>query len=406
MLYQIPTKTWSECAVALELAFPADTHREPQIHPRACRRRLRSAACDGGGTARCARCAAGGGGPRDGGVSPDVGCGQRRASHRHHDRAVCGTRRSGRSPRRQTQECPADRPRLRSRRRDAPHGRDRARFGCRRRPRRGCADVVHAGQGRSAIAQGRWISRSDEVRPRGGAIDLVRADNGSKPGRNYHGWLWGAKPVEVGSFPGLSFTRVVLTPHEGEFKRLFPDLASVGWAEPAKPNTAGTGDDVGLQPEGASAQPTIQRKLSKLDRARAAAERSGAVVILKGPDTVIAAPDGRAAINDNAPPWLATAGSGDVLAGFVTGLLAQGMPAFEAACAAVWMHGECANHFGPGLIAEDIPEQLPKVLRAWALRDLAWEEGRMTAPAERPPNPPLRRSSSMRCSASSHCAGG
>jgi hydroxyethylthiazole kinase-like uncharacterized protein yjeF len=126
---------------------------------------------------------------------------------------------------------------------------------------------------------------------------------------------------------------VVLTPHDGEFSRLFNVI---------------------------HIDPHVH---DKLEKARAAARMTGAIVLLKGADTVVAAPDSRASIADNAPPFLATAGAGDVLAGMIGGLLAQGMPAFEAASAAVWLHGEAASEFGPGLIAEDISEALPAVYR-------------------------------------------
>ena len=134
----------------------------------------------------------------------------------------------------------------------------------------------------------------------------------------------------------------VLTPHPGEFERIFPGL--------------------------------LKSSAQRITAARAAALRAQAVVLIKGPDTVIAAPDGRAVVNVTGVPWLATAGSGDVLAGLIGGLVAQGMESFRAACAGVWIHAACAAAFGPGLTSEDLPDLAPVVLKQLAAR-----AGRQTA---------------------------
>ena len=153
---------------------------------------------------------------------------------------------------------------------------------------------------------------------------------------------------EADALFGKLHGQCVLTPHAGEFSRMFPDIAKK-----------------------LNAPPTKGPAYSKVDATREAAARAGCVVLFKGPDTVIAGPDGRASINsahyDRAAPWLATAGSGDVLAGFITGLMARGFRPMRAAETAAWLHVECALSFGPGLIAEDIPEELPKVFRTLAL---------------------------------------
>ena len=131
----------------------------------------------------------------------------------------------------------------------------------------------------------------------------------------------------------------VLTPHIGEFRRAFPGVLSASE--------------------------------TRIDAALTAAAYARCVVLLKGPDTIIASPDGRALVNTNGTPFLATAGSGDVLAGFIAGLIAQGMSGFDAACAGAWLHGRCGEAVGPGLIAEDLSEILPAILNSLAPERLA-----------------------------------
>jgi len=209
-------------------------------------------------------------------------------------------------------------------------------------PFEGEADLQTAGEGADAVVIGPaggigdTITRNLFALARTGAALVVDAD-------------------ALTSFrhdPGALFSALdrddVLTPHPGEFERIFPGLL------------------------GESAE--------RVAAAREAARRAGAVVLLKGPDTVVAAPDGRAAISLNGSPWLATAGSGDVLAGFIGGLIAQGMESFEAACAGAWIHAECANARGPGLISEDLPDLAPAVLAGLLARRPVHERGALASP--------------------------
>ncbi len=137
---------------------------------------------------------------------------------------------------------------------------------------------------------------------------------------------------EAETLGGLLEAPAVLTPHMGEFERLFPGL--------------------------------LAKTANKVEAVRAGAKQVGAVVLLKGPDTVIAAPDGRAVVNIHASPFLATAGSGDVLAGIIGGLLAQGLDAFDAACAGAWMHGDAGIRAGAGMTAEDLDQALRQTIAA------------------------------------------
>ncbi|MEJ6402322.1 NAD(P)H-hydrate dehydratase [Yoonia sp. 2307UL14-13] len=180
-------------------------------------------------------------------------------------------------------------------------------------------------------------------------LDLGPRISGSGPGANHgRGLVLDADALTLLSRDEALFAKLhkncVLTPHAGEFARLFPDIS-----------------------EKLNAPATKGPAYSKVDATREAAKRAGCVVLFKGPDTVIADPSGRCSINasvyERSAPWLATAGSGDVLAGFITGLVARGFAPMQAAETGAWLHTECALSFGPGLIAEDLPEELPKVLR-------------------------------------------
>ena len=188
--------------------------------------------------------------------------------------------------------------------------------------------AIALGPGAGAGAELRRFVAAALTRPASGRTIVLDADALTS---------FSGEAARLAALIGRGGHGVVMTPHEGEFGRLFADAA-------------------GVDPAG-----------DKLARARSAARLTGAVVVLKGADTVVAAPDGRASIGWDLPPTLATAGSGDVLTGFVAGLAAQGMPAYEAASAAVWLHGAAARAFGPGLIAEDLPETLPGVLREFLL---------------------------------------
>ena len=201
------------------------------------------------------------------------------------------------------------------------------------------------------LGPGLGLSRARDLVPAALAATRARAFDATDPDQGLHGGcvLDADALTAFADAPedlfGLLHGRCVLTPHGGEFARLFPDLA----ARLDGPCNKGPA-------------------WSKIDATRAAARRAGCVVLFKGPDTVIAAPDGRCSITsaqyECAAPWLATAGAGDVLAGFIAGLLARGLAPVVAAEAAAWMHVECARAFGPGLIAEDLPEMVPHVLRA------------------------------------------